>query len=82
MDYLVKFKKNLFFSDRLCIFLVNALCKFEHRKLPIKISQKLLQPVASDLVSWRRTMNILLGDKDSGEANGWGHSVSKNTISS
>ena len=27
-------------------------------------------------------MNRLLGDKDGGEANGWGHSVSKNTISS
>ena len=40
-----------FISYRLGIFLVNALCKFGHRKLPIKISRKLLQLVASDLVS-------------------------------
>ena len=32
-------------------FRVNALCKFGHRKLLIKISRKPLQLVASDLVS-------------------------------
>ena len=53
----------LFRVIALYIFRVNTLCKFGHQQLVIKISQILLQLVASD---------ILPGEKDGGQANGWG----------
>ena len=69
------FTKIFFFSYRLCIFLVNALCKFGHQKLPIKISRKLLQLVASDLISLRRMVKRLPCEQGDGQDIGWGHSV-------
>ena len=62
-------------------FLINALCEFGHRKLPINISQKLLKLVASDLFSWRSKVNRLPGEQDGGQANGWGIVFYKHNIS-
>ena len=44
-------KSYVFLVIALCNFRVIAHCKFGHLKFVIKISQKLLQLVASDLVS-------------------------------
>ena len=64
-----KLKKHIYFFlvIAFAFFWVNALCKFGHRKLPIKISRKLLQLVASDLVSLRRMVNRLPGEQNGGQ---------------
>ena len=81
LDYLVKIYLKKMFLSPFAFFELMPFCKFGHRKLPIKISRKLLQLVllqlvASYLVNRKRMMNRLPGEKDGRQTNSWGLSVS------